>query len=95
MKVLEVARKRNTIANLDTGAGKTLISVMLINEVAKSVKSSGKKRLIVFLAPTVALVHQVCSVIFFYVGNSFLSAFILFSMRYQVLTLRFFQIKLS
>lgn len=66
MKVFEVAVKRNIIANLDTGAGKTLIAVMLIKEVAKNVKLSGKKRLIFFLAPTVALVHQVCFVNFFF-----------------------------
>ncbi|XP_063947004.1 endoribonuclease Dicer homolog 3a-like isoform X1 [Daucus carota subsp. sativus] len=57
-KIFKVATKRNTIAHLDTGAGKTLIAVMLIKEVAKSVKLSGEKRVILFLAPTVALVHQ-------------------------------------
>ncbi|KAK7363560.1 hypothetical protein VNO77_05706 [Canavalia gladiata] len=58
LEVFEVARKRNTIAVLDTGSGKTLIAVMLMKEVGQAIKSSGVKKLIVFLAPTVHLVNQ-------------------------------------
>lgn len=62
-KVFQVAKKRNTIAVLETGAGKTMISVMLIKEFAPSLNLSPQKRLIVFLAPTVQLVHQQFEVI--------------------------------
>lgn len=60
LKVFDVAKKRNTIAVLETGAGKTMIAVMLIKHIAESLKSNGDKKLVVFLAPSVHLVHQVC-----------------------------------
>lgn len=62
-KVFEVAVKRNTIAVLETGAGKTMIAVMLIKQIGQAVFSSGVKRLILFLAPTVHLVNQQYEVI--------------------------------
>lgn len=58
IEVFEVARRRNTIAVLDTGSGKTLIAVMIMKEVGQTIKSLGMKKLIVFLAPTVHLVNQ-------------------------------------
>ncbi|KAH7857835.1 hypothetical protein Vadar_017029 [Vaccinium darrowii] len=59
-KLFQIAMRRNTIAVLDTGAGKTLISVMIIKDIAPSLNLSPpqKKKLIIFLAPTVHLVHQ-------------------------------------
>lgn len=61
LEVFEVAKRRNTIAVMDTGSGKTLIAIMLIKDIGQAIKSSGLKKLIVFLAPTVHLVNQACS----------------------------------
>ncbi|KAJ3678564.1 hypothetical protein LUZ60_002367 [Juncus effusus] len=62
LAIFEVAVKRNTIAVLDTGAGKTMISVMLIKHICDQINGSDRitdaKRLVVFLCPTVVLVHQ-------------------------------------
>ncbi|KAF7134712.1 hypothetical protein RHSIM_Rhsim08G0003600 [Rhododendron simsii] len=60
-KVFQIAMRRNTIAVLDTGAGKTMIAVMIIKDIAPSLdpSPSQKKKLIVFLAPTVHLQFEV------------------------------------
>jgi DEAD/DEAH box helicase len=50
------AQQRNVIAVLDTGSGKTLISVLLIKWVAR--QESSKNKVIVFLVPKVPLVEQ-------------------------------------
>lgn len=62
--IFEEALRRNTIAVMDTGSGKTMIALMLIKELAKDLGvGDGRRKLIVFLAPTVHLVHQQFEVI--------------------------------
>ncbi|KAI4354367.1 hypothetical protein L6164_003236 [Bauhinia variegata] len=63
VEVFEVAKKRNIIAVLETGAGKTMTAVMLIKHIDECIKSTGQKKLIIFLAPTVYLVNQQSRVI--------------------------------
>lgn len=59
LDVLEQAKIRNTIAFLETGAGKTLIAVLLIRSVFSDLQAQSKKLLAVFLVPKVPLVYQV------------------------------------
>ncbi|KAL2468872.1 Endoribonuclease Dicer-like protein 1 [Forsythia ovata] len=63
LDVLEQAKKRNTIAFLETGAGKTLIAVLLIKSVYVELQKQNKKMLAVFLVPKVPLVYQQAEVI--------------------------------
>ncbi|XP_071041573.1 endoribonuclease Dicer isoform X2 [Parasteatoda tepidariorum] len=60
IEILEEAMRKNTIACLGTGTGKTFIAVLLIRENANEVRipfEEGGKR-IFFLVPTVPLVNQ-------------------------------------
>ncbi|EPS68154.1 hypothetical protein M569_06619, partial [Genlisea aurea] len=63
LDVLEQAKKRNTIAFLETGAGKTLIAVLLMRSVNTELQKHNKKMLAVFLVPKVPLVYQQSEVI--------------------------------
>ncbi|KAK9058908.1 hypothetical protein SSX86_023756 [Deinandra increscens subsp. villosa] len=63
LDVLEQAKNKNTIAFLETGAGKTLIAVLLIKSVYHDLHKQGKKMLAVFLVPKVPLVYQQAEVI--------------------------------
>ncbi|MFS7909453.1 putative ribonuclease III post-transcriptional gene silencing PAZ-Argonaute family [Helianthus anomalus] len=63
LDVLEQAKNKNTIAFLETGAGKTLIAVLLIKSVYADLHKQGKKMLAVFLVPKVPLVYQQAEVI--------------------------------
>ncbi|XAR62909.1 Ribonuclease III [Bertholletia excelsa] len=63
LDVLEQAKQRNTIAFLETGAGKTLIAVLLIKSVYNDFQRQNRKMLAVFLVPKVPLVYQQAEVI--------------------------------
>ncbi|KAK6916929.1 Ribonuclease III domain [Dillenia turbinata] len=63
LDVLEQAKKKNTIAFLETGSGKTLIAVLLIKSVCNDLLIQNKKMLAVFLVPKVPLVYQQAEVI--------------------------------
>ncbi|CAN6449984.1 unnamed protein product [Victoria cruziana] len=63
LEAYEAALARNTIVWLETGSGKTMIAIMLMKEIARRLRGGGDKRIIIFLAPTVHLVQQQCSVI--------------------------------
>lgn len=60
VEVFAAALRGNTIAVLDTGSGKTMVAVMLAREhVRRARAGEAPRRIVVFLAPTVHLVHQV------------------------------------
>lgn len=59
LEVLEQAKQKNTIAFLETGAGKTLIAVLLIKSIRDRLLQQNMKVLAVFLVPKVPLVYQV------------------------------------
>ncbi|XP_076921742.1 endoribonuclease Dicer homolog 1-like [Bidens hawaiensis] len=63
LDVLGQAKNKNTIAFLETGAGKTLIAVLLIKSMYDDLHKQGKKMLAVFLVPKVPLVYQQAEVI--------------------------------
>uniref|UniRef100_A0A803M389 Endoribonuclease Dicer homolog 1 n=1 Tax=Chenopodium quinoa TaxID=63459 RepID=A0A803M389_CHEQI len=63
LEVLEQAKQKNTIAFLETGAGKTLIAVLLIKSICNRLQQQNKKVLAVFLVPKVPLVYQQAEVI--------------------------------
>lgn len=66
LDVLEQAKSRNTIAFLETGAGKTLIAVLLIKSIHETLNQQNKKMLAVFLVPKVPLVYQVMYILTIY-----------------------------
>ncbi|XP_050238979.1 endoribonuclease Dicer homolog 1 [Mercurialis annua] len=63
LEVLEQAKKKNTIAFLETGAGKTLIAVLLMRSINTDLQKQNKKMLAVFLVPKVPLVYQQAEVV--------------------------------
>ncbi|CAM6105698.1 unnamed protein product [Calypogeia fissa] len=63
LEVLEQAKVKNTIAFLETGAGKTLIAVLLMKSKYELMRKERKKMLAVFLVPKVPLVYQQAEVI--------------------------------
>ncbi|KAK8945029.1 hypothetical protein KSP39_PZI007693 [Platanthera zijinensis] len=63
LEVLEQAKKKNTIAFLETGAGKTLIAVLLMKSLCADMLGENRKMLAIFLVPKVPLVYQQAEVI--------------------------------
>ncbi|CAN6483899.1 unnamed protein product [Victoria cruziana] len=63
LEVLEQAKTKNTIAFLETGAGKTLIAVLLIKSRYMEMFKENRKMLAIFLVPKVPLVYQQAEVI--------------------------------
>nr|AJA90765.1 Dicer-like 3 [Ephedra trifurca] len=62
LETLKVALERNTIMYLETGCGKTLVAVLLMQEIGSQM-SDFDNRIMIFLAPTVQLVEQQFNVI--------------------------------
>ncbi|KAL6878157.1 hypothetical protein ACP4OV_012327 [Aristida adscensionis] len=63
LEALERAVRGNTVAFLETGAGKTLIAVLLLRAFAHRVRRPGSRAFAVFLVPTVVLVGQQAGVV--------------------------------
>ncbi|RLN17370.1 hypothetical protein C2845_PM02G08360 [Panicum miliaceum] len=63
LEALERAVAGNTVAFLETGAGKTLIAVLLLRAYAHRLRSAPPPSFAVFLVPTVVLVSQQARVI--------------------------------
>jgi endoribonuclease Dicer len=63
LEALERALAGNTLVFLETGAGKTLIAVLLLRRFAHRIRSSPPPSFAVFLVPTVVLVNQQAGVI--------------------------------
>ncbi|BGP05277.1 Dicer-like protein 1 [Rhodotorula toruloides] len=61
--VTRSALERNVVVRADTGSGKTLIAVLLIRAIAAQPRQIDDHTLIIFLTPTVTLVHQQASVL--------------------------------
>ncbi len=59
LEVLEKTSQENIILYLGTGGGRTLVAVFLVKSLAHNLRLKGDKRIVVFLVPTVILVHQV------------------------------------
>ena len=61
-EVFEESVKRNIVARIDTGGGKTLCAILLIKHTASQlhhlVATADQHKLIVFVVPAVSLVHQ-------------------------------------
>lgn len=66
LDVLQQAKEKNTIAFLETGAGKTLIAVLLMKSIQETLQQQNRKMLAVFLVPKVPLVYQVISFLTIY-----------------------------
>ncbi|KAK9823040.1 hypothetical protein WJX81_002311 [Elliptochloris bilobata] len=63
LELFHEAKQRNVIAYLDTGAGKTLISVLLVKAKHWELSAGGMRKITVFLAPKVDLVLQQAEVL--------------------------------
>ncbi|KAL6599548.1 hypothetical protein ACP70R_045685 [Stipagrostis hirtigluma subsp. patula] len=63
LEALERAVRENTVVFLETGAGKTLIAVLLLRAYAHRVRRPASRAFAVFLVPTVVLVWQQARVV--------------------------------